>query len=86
MVAVAVEKAGATRGALVRERERGLWVDAVCDVRGMKSMKSLEIADAPRLVEATGLPASIIRFVRRTQETLVLSDATLDQCSSNEPF
>lgn len=69
---VVVEVAGAQRGALLLPAEDGLMVRGRIEVA---AEPSVSLAAVP-LEQCPDLPPSLLRYVARTQEVLLLSDAT----------
>ncbi len=66
----ALENAGATRGALILRRDDQLLIEAMGEA-------GAEIALPSQLLEENGdLPLSVIQYVVRTRESVVLGDAT----------
>ncbi len=74
LMAIAIENAGAERGGLVLERDDGPRVHA----EGSADRVGVRVHDAPLLATADAVPNSIVNYVRRTSESLVLTDARND--------
>lgn len=66
---VVIENAGARRGALLRLRDGALWVEAESHVGGRF------VRETRDLDTVSNLPSSVLRYVARTGETVLLSDA-----------
>jgi len=73
MIDLFIENAGAQSGAFVVVKGGKLWVEAQKDVSGQSSV----LGSLP-LEQAAGVCSSLIRYVFRTGEDLVLEDACLD--------
>ncbi|MBV8800764.1 MAG: GAF domain-containing protein, partial [Alphaproteobacteria bacterium] len=77
LMRAAIEQAGAERGLLITPRSEELHIDAEATTRGEEVMVQLrEGAHTPAL-----LPETPVRYAMRTQETVILEDA-----SSQNPF
>nr|WP_255216125.1 AAA family ATPase [Pseudenhygromyxa sp. WMMC2535] len=76
VMAIAIENAGAERGALLLLGEAGLQLTALCTADSSLG----GVLERPRpLAEATAeVPASLARWVERTREPAVLDDAGVD--------
>jgi PAS domain S-box-containing protein len=72
LMRTAVEHAGAERGVLVLPRGAGLWVEAQADTEG----GSVTVALREARVSADELPESILQYCARTQESVILDDAS----------
>ena len=82
LMRIAIENAGAERGCLILERDGESFVQA----EGLMDAAETRLHDAIPLSEARNLPASIINYVRRTQESIVLADAQRDDRYGNDPY
>ncbi len=82
LMRVALENAGAERGALVLESEDGP------EVRVAGSLERIEIlgAGSAALADRTDLPVSLIQYVRRTHENVVVADAPADERCAEDPY
>jgi predicted ATPase/signal transduction histidine kinase len=74
LLAIAVENAGAERGALVLESEHGPRVHGTGE------------EEAVALEQSPAVPPGIVNRVRRTGEPLVLADAPGDEAHGSEPY
>ncbi len=75
--------AGAQRGAIILVRETGLYVEAESGVKA----DQIQLYDGTTPLENfSRLPKSIIHFVHRTGQTLVLEDAKVDVRFSNDRY
>ncbi len=81
LLRVALESAGAERGALLLEREG----EAEVHVEG--STGSIHVrTDRATPASVAELPLSLVNYVRRCAESLVLSDACHDEQYGNDPY
>ncbi|MGH7516285.1 MAG: sigma 54-interacting transcriptional regulator [Gemmatimonadales bacterium] len=82
LMRVALENAGAERGSLVLEGEAG----PVVRVTG--SHDRIEVLGGPTvpLAESVDLPVSLIHYVRRTRENVVVADAPVDERCAEDPY
>ena len=74
MMAIMIENAGAQKGFLILQRQDQLWVEATATV--IEDAKI--IADPIPLEKSTELSEAIVRYVARTQELVVLNNASLE--------
>ena len=72
LMRVVLENAGARRGSLLLAEEEDLFIRARAEVRGTETI--VEVTP-PTVASAASLPLSILTFVKRTREHVVLSDA-----------
>ncbi|MFN7975126.1 MAG: AAA family ATPase [Acidobacteriota bacterium] len=80
IMGVAIENAGATRGFLIMDRGGDLRVDASRDADGRRlAEQGTPVAKCP------GLPQSLVTYVHRTGERLVLNDAAKDSRWAQDP-
>ena len=75
MIDILIENAGAERGVLLQENEKQ---HLVVNAEGYADTAEIQLMQATP-VEKADLPLSIIRYVERTKETLVLDDAGKDR-------
>jgi PAS domain S-box-containing protein len=79
LMIVALENAGADRGLLILPRKDGYVVEAVAEVRGG------EIVVRQEASPGSAAPDSLIRYVIRTRESVILDDASrTSQFAGNE--
>lgn len=71
IVRIGMENAGARRGILILEREGRLLVEATVSLE----TDTIQVQQSLPLERCSGIPRSIIQFVQRTGETVVLDDA-----------
>ena len=82
LMRIAIENAGAERGCLVLERDGESIVYATDALAGSDDSMP---AGTP-LAASQDLPASIVNYVRRTAESVVLSDALADDRYGADPY
>ena len=70
----AIEQAGAERGLLIGPRDDELQIEAEATTKG----EVVRCSCATSVRERTALPESLVRYVLRTQETVILDDASLE--------
>ncbi len=82
LVRVVIENAGAERGFLILQSERGLRIEAAGQVGngGIEVLKSIPID------EARELSTSVVNYVARTGETVVLDDAVHHGGFVDDPY
>jgi serine phosphatase RsbU (regulator of sigma subunit)/tetratricopeptide (TPR) repeat protein len=68
---IIMENAGAQKGAIIFERERSLVIEVSGSIKG-----KIDVGRVPITEESTVLPNSLINYVNKTRETLVLDDAS----------
>ena len=85
LLRIAIENAGAERGALVLETDAGAHVSAASPDAGFAN-ESIPIGDAVALERSSDVPASIVNYVRRTGATLVLSQPEIDDRHGDDPY
>ncbi len=80
LLSVVLENVGAERGVLLLQRPTGLHVvaRATADAEVDRTTVSLE--------RATAVPVSVINYVTRTQESVVLDDAVADDQFGTDPY
>ena len=81
LLAIAIENAGAERGGLVLEHDGDPRVHA----QGSGDQITVQVHNAPALAETDALPVVIVNYVRRTRESLVLTDARSDDRYRHDP-
>ncbi len=83
LLRVVMEEAGARHGALLLVRSGGLFVAATAAVQG----ESIDVTVCEPFValSADALPASVIHYVRRTREPLIVPDASKDETFASDP-
>ncbi|PVX85923.1 trifunctional serine/threonine-protein kinase/ATP-binding protein/sensor histidine kinase [Paraburkholderia unamae] len=82
LMRIAMEHAGAERGVLMQIREEGLKVEA----EAITGSGRIEITHQPAIVGPLDLPQSILQVVARTQERVLLDDASIDLIYSKDEY
>jgi len=82
LMRTAVEHAGAQRGLLVLPRDAELWIEAQADTDG--GSVTVALREAP--IAAAELPESILQYCARTQESVILDDASVRGAFSNDAY
>jgi PAS domain S-box-containing protein len=78
----AMEHAGAERGVLIVPEDDELRIEAESRTSGNDVVVYLRVDSGP----ATALPESIVRYVIRTHESVILDDASSDESFSGDPY
>ncbi|MCP3137981.1 trifunctional serine/threonine-protein kinase/ATP-binding protein/sensor histidine kinase [Pyxidicoccus xibeiensis] len=81
LMTLVIENAGARRGFLILKKPEGLFIAAEGSVDG-----SGVVEQALPVESSTALPASIIHYVVRTGETVLLHDAATEEPFSEDPY
>ncbi|NES98395.1 MAG: serine/threonine-protein kinase PknK, partial [Desertifilum sp. SIO1I2] len=81
LMKIVLESAGAQFGFLILERDGELLIEAA----GSVEMSEVRVLESIPVSETQALPHSIIYYVARTQESVVLHNATADAQFSNDP-
>ncbi len=68
---IMMENAGAQKGAIIFEWEHSLFIEASGSINS-----KIEVGRVPIVEETTVLPTSLINYVNKTRETLVIDDAS----------
>jgi predicted ATPase/transcriptional regulator with GAF, ATPase, and Fis domain len=82
LLRIALENAGAERGALVLEREG----EPVVFAARAEPERGFVLAPPVALSDAVSVPRSVVNYVRRTLEPLVLGDALNDPRHQHDPY
>jgi serine phosphatase RsbU (regulator of sigma subunit) len=82
MIDILIENAGAERGLLIQENEKH---HLVVNAEGYADTEEIQLMQATPL-EKADLPLSIVRYVERTKETLVLDDAGKDRRFAQDAY
>jgi transcriptional regulator with GAF, ATPase, and Fis domain/predicted ATPase len=82
LMRIAIESAGAQRGLFIQESKAGLVIEAEGDVaaEAVRALEALPIDDGTRV------PVSVVRYVRNTSMSVVVSDALRDDRFSSDPY
>src|SRR5215469_12539495 len=82
LLRAAIEHAGAERGLLIVPRGDELQVEAEATASGEDV--TVHLRDGQHI--ATALPESVVRYSTRTQETVILDDASSQNAFSADPY
>jgi signal transduction histidine kinase len=80
LMRIAIENAGAQRGALILETEAGPMVHAVSGLDSLPAIPPLS------LEQASNVPIGIVNYVRRTSVSLVLTQTDIDEQHASDPY
>jgi predicted ATPase/anti-anti-sigma regulatory factor/tRNA A-37 threonylcarbamoyl transferase component Bud32 len=79
---LAIKNAGAQRGVLVLEREQQLVIEAAITTEP----HSVKIGEATPIEKSADVPISIVQYVARTKEVVVLSAADQEARFASDPY
>ncbi|MGD8829446.1 MAG: ATP-binding protein [Pseudomonadales bacterium] len=83
LLRLALEHAGAQKACMLLAHDKRLYLEAIASVDGGATRR----VAPPAPLEATDeVPESIVQFVGRTKEPLVLSDATQEDVFTQDPY
>lgn len=82
LIRIAIENAGAQRGSLILEHQG----ESIVHAEGSVDSAVIRVHDAVPLEQAQHLSQSIVNYVRRTHENVVLEDAKTDDRYGNDPY
>lgn len=82
LMRTAIEHAGAERGLLIFPREVERWIEAEATTSGDAITVRLHEAVAP----GAAVPESIVHYVMRTHESVILDDASAHNTFSSDPY
>jgi predicted ATPase/signal transduction histidine kinase len=82
LMVIALEHAGAERGLLVLPRGGQLWVEA----EATTGLNTVEVILRQAFVASTELPDSVLQYVIRTQEPVILGDASKEELFSADNY
>ncbi|QDZ38737.1 AAA family ATPase [Euhalothece natronophila Z-M001] len=80
LIQIVVENAGAQLGYLILEKEGQLYLEASAHSEEIHSYQSLPIQNSQQL------PLSIINYVVRTKDNVILDEATTEELFSRDPY
>ena len=80
LIDVVIENAGAERGILVLEKEGELFIEAEGQVDNVTTIETILLNDEHKV------SSSIINYVARTHESVVLKDANTDEIFINDNY
>ncbi len=82
LMQIIIENAGAQRGLLVIVTEDEMKIEAVADIQS----DELNVLQSIPVVDSTHLPVTLVRYVKRTGENVVLGNAGSDVNYINDPY
>ena len=82
LLRTAIEQAGAERGLLILPRGSELWIHSEAKTRGDSTIVELR----ETLVSPVELPESLVRYAARSQEPVILDDATAGNSYSADKY
>lgn len=82
LMGIVIENAGAQRGILLLEKEGRLVIEA----EGEIDHDEVAVLQSVPVETSTNLPTTIVRYVERTKEPVVLSEATQETVFANDPY
>jgi PAS domain S-box-containing protein len=82
LLVIAVEHAGAERGLLILPRGEEHWIEA----EARTGRNKVDVQLGQRLVTRAELPESLLRYVVRTQESVILDDASVQNRFSEDDY
>ncbi|MDI9635311.1 AAA family ATPase [Oscillatoria amoena NRMC-F 0135] len=82
LMKIVLESAGAQFGFLILEREGELLIEAA----GSVEMSEVRVLESMPVSETQALPHSVVYYVARTHESVVLQNATEDAQFSHDPY
>src|SRR5262249_19916189 len=82
LMRAAIEQAGAERGLLITPRGEELHIDAEATTRGEDVIVQLREGAYPPAM----LPEALVRYAMRTQETVILDDASSQNTFIADPY
>jgi PAS domain S-box-containing protein len=84
LMRILIENAGAQTGFLILENSGEWTIEAACELNDRENTFSTQVLQS--LPMANRLPESIIQYVIRTHEPVILNDATRKGNFTNEPY
>ena len=82
LMIMALQHAGAERGHLVLSRSREFWIEAEARIAG----DMVKVTPRGSAARASELPLSIVHYVARSRETVLLDDATENNAFSDDEY
>jgi predicted ATPase/signal transduction histidine kinase/tRNA A-37 threonylcarbamoyl transferase component Bud32 len=79
---IVLENAAAQKGCLLLVKDDQLFIEAV----GSNEAEPIAVLQSIPLESCTDLPVSLINYVARTEQSLVLNDATAEEISNADPY
>lgn len=82
LMRTALAQAGAERGMLIRLRAADPWVEA----EAVTGRDTIIVHMRDEAANQAALPASVLHYVLRTRESVILDDATADTAFASDPY
>ncbi|MBZ5537236.1 MAG: sigma 54-interacting transcriptional regulator [Acidobacteriia bacterium] len=82
LMKIALENAGARRGIFLREEEGRLVIEA----EGALDLQEIRVRQSVPMEQSATLARAVVRYVRKTGESVVIDDATADERFANDPY
>ncbi|MBZ5553701.1 MAG: sigma 54-interacting transcriptional regulator [Acidobacteriia bacterium] len=82
LMKIALENAGARRGIFLREEEGRLVIEA----EGALDLQEIRVRQSVPMEQSANLARAVVRYVRKTGESVVIDDATADERFANDPY
>lgn len=80
LLRIILENAGAQKGCLILQKDNQFFVEAI------HSSDSHHIQQSIPISECFDIPQKLINYITKTQETLVIQDATIDPIANTDPY
>jgi signal transduction histidine kinase len=84
LLEVVLEQGGAQRGCLLLPRDRALFIEGEAAIEG--GAMATRILESRPLSSCSAVPASIVNYVMRTKERVILDDAALAPKYASDPY
>jgi PAS domain S-box-containing protein len=84
LMQILIENAGAQTGYLLLENSGEWTIEAACELSGSESVCATRVLQSMPI--ANRLPESIIQYVIRTHDSVILNDATRECHFTNDPY
>ena len=84
LLEVVLEQGGAQRGCLLLPRDRALFIEGEAAIEG--GAMATRILESRPLSSCSAVPASIVNYVMRTKERVILDDAALASKYASDPY
>lgn len=85
LIEIVIENAGAQKGFIIMERDDELFIEAVGTVES-EELNNLKSTSLKTEGYSTKLPLSIINYVKRTEENLLIADASKSSQFAKDPY
>ena len=84
LMQILIENAGAQTGFLILEHSGEWTIEATCELNKSENVSTAQVLQSIPI--ANNLPESIVNYVIRTHESVILNDATREGNFINEPY